>query len=134
MTVIASGVYQAGDDGDLNVEKLQDITRGLIDGERKRLTEANPQYPWWADIVFFLRDMNGITNLILLRDDEASRSISEGIATLVSSIIQNLVLMWCDGDRDKAITMLGKLVQDSEEIELVMQRAVERELGTNVEH
>lgn len=120
MDSIGHGVYRmVSDDPDAELQVLKGLTAKLVDEQRVRLNEQHPEFVWWADLVFFVKDMNAIATLLRLQENE---DLSETVGNLVAAFVQNVLEKVFPGDPEKVTELLGKIVVEGQALDGLIEK------------
>ena len=103
--------------------ELQGIITALAQEQRARLDAARPEYVWWADAVFFMRDIKGICSLLQLNDEG---SICDMLAEVCGKTITALLFRQFNGDAEKVRQVKDDLMKEGELLDALMSKALSK--------
>lgn len=127
------GVYTFDGEGDPEqmANKLTELMLDQVMQQRARLDAENPTLPWWSDIVFLTRDLNGMSNLIAACGQE---QIAEAMGEIVSTSIERLLRKLVSDNDEEVAKLMHKLAEDGRVLDAILSKVVAANFsGANVE-
>lgn len=115
-------------------KKIEAVMEKLIREQRARLTAESP-YPWWADVVFFMRDIKSTCALLNKMDrPELASSLAEIVGKTSVALLFHAFKDMAEQERQKKIgeTML-KLTGETEVINAILEKEVRQVFGTGTQ-
>ena len=130
MREIQPGIYRVDADEsdafDARREELHAMIEKLVEEQRARLTASRPEYSWWADVVFGLRDIKSTCTMLQLDGNDAAADM---LAEIVGKTALALLSKLPGADFAKVKEISDAMQQECQMLDAVMGQAVAKFQG-----
>ena len=132
MQEIDTGVW--GLDDSVSTEEqlgaLREITYRIAEEQRARLDAARPEHIWWADAVFFFRDVQAVCSILRASDQQP---LSDMVAKVCGVIAATLLLRLVNNDMSKVEQLREELMQEVDLMNAIMDQALLKWRGEQIQ-
>lgn len=125
------GVFEVQEGDDITGDQIKDFITELADKQRKRLDADHPEYLWWTDAVFCIRDIKTICTILGQNGDDA---IADMLAEVTGKTVIALLMKLTNGDKDKVDEIVKAMQADSDMLtEILSSQVAQKFNGVKVQ-
>ena len=131
MREIEPGLYRVNSEDEMQAfeaqkEQIKGAIIKLAGEQRARLNAGRPEYQWWADAVFGLRDIRSVCTMLNLNGEEDT---AEMLAEIIGKVGGSFLTLVANGDQAKVEELRLEMMKEGELLDGVMSQAMAKLQG-----